>query len=164
MCHFAVASRNTLFCSASEWPLFFRVFSFFPRLIFNTGTAFRYCATVQSTPRVPSVAALLGCELSPPAVLFGCLLPGCAQLATAEVSPLRSNSRRTGRSASNSRSARAYTQLAMLEVKLTAEFDWICQWRPQHPLHHLIRQAVDVCFIISSWPRCYSSSFDSEDR
>lgn len=28
MCHFAVASTNALFCSASEWPLFFTVFFF----------------------------------------------------------------------------------------------------------------------------------------
>lgn len=59
-CHFAVVSRNGLFCSASEWPLFFTVFSFFPRLIFNTGTALRHCVNSESTPYVSSAAALLG--------------------------------------------------------------------------------------------------------
>lgn len=43
-----MVSTNALFCSASEWPLFFRVFSFFPRLIFSTGAGLVYYVTMSS--------------------------------------------------------------------------------------------------------------------
>ncbi|CAB1428334.1 unnamed protein product [Pleuronectes platessa] len=48
-CHFAVASTNALFCSASEWPLFFTVFSFFPPLMFTTETLLGQPGTVSGT-------------------------------------------------------------------------------------------------------------------
>lgn len=61
-------------------------------------------------PRVPLVLTPLTCELPPPADFFGSPLLVRAQLAAAEGSSLgRTCGERTGRSASDSPSARAYT-------------------------------------------------------
>lgn len=82
-----MASTDALFCSASEWPLFFTLFSFFPWLILFTGTALRHRDALSWHLVCPSVSAR-GYGVPLPAVLLGCLLPDCAQLAAADVSSL----------------------------------------------------------------------------
>lgn len=111
-CHFVEATTNALFCSASEWPLFFTLFSFFPPLILNTGT--RLGQRVSVIWLNVSLQGLFLCVITRYHRLFscGCPLPDCAPLPGDELSS-------PGRIGSNSRSARAYTQLALLELKLS---------------------------------------------
>lgn len=79
--------ERTLLFSFGMAAVFHSVF-FFSSANIQHGNGAQMLCYSQSAPCVPSVAAPLGYRLPPPAVLFGCLLPDCAQLAAAEVSPL----------------------------------------------------------------------------
>lgn len=156
-------SRNALFCSASEWPLFFGVFSFFPQLIFSTGTALKSCFTVSTLPgsRRWALRGGIGCLRRLLSLGVRCCptaLRWLQQRFPLSVELTADGSVRVRQPLCSG----LHTQLA-LPVRKANRWMWVdMSGKASCTVKYAYRYTFDL--IISSWSCCwcYSSSFDSE--
>lgn len=151
-----MASTDALFCSASEWPLFFTLFSFFPWLILCTGTALRHRDALSWHLVCPSVSARdteYLCRLCSSGVCCPIALSWLLQTFPLSVGLTADGSVRRE---SDSRSTRAYTPLAVLHTGLTDGYELTVKRGSPHPLHRLIPTITVVCFMGTSWPWWHS--------